>query len=315
MKTVALILYPHFSLFHFAVPQMVFSATGLANEPLFDLKIVAEQPEISLSGGSVVQADSDLSLLETADIIIVPAWNDFDEKPTVTLQTALQQANARGAMLVGLCLGTYALAYSGLLDGKRAATHWMSEADFHQRFPQVRLDLNALYVQQGNLMTSAGTAAGLDCCLAIVREIYGVKTANHLAQLFVTPPHREGGQAQFIEQPVPRKTPDENINKLLDGIRKNLQAVYFIDEIANRLSMSRSTFTRHFRKATGQSFAQWLIDTRLQKARDLLESTTLSIEQIAEQIGFQRAVSFRQHFKQRFHVSPNEWRKTFGEWG
>ena len=114
---------------------MVFSATGLANEPLFDLRIVAEQPEISLSGGSLVQADSDLSLLETADIIIVPAWNDFDEKPTAALQTALQQANARGAMLVGLCLGTYALAYSGLLNGKRAATHWMSEADFHQRFP------------------------------------------------------------------------------------------------------------------------------------------------------------------------------------
>lgn len=235
---------------------MVFSATGLANEPLFDLKIVAEQPEISLSGGSVVQADCDLSLLETADIIIVPTWNDFDEKPTAALQTALQQANACSAMLVGLCLGTYALAYSGLLDGKRAATHWMGEADFHQRFPQVRLDLNALYVQQGNLMTSAGTAAGLDCCLAIVREIYGVKTANHLARLFVTPPHREGGQAQFIEQPVPRKTPDENINELLDNIRKNLQAVYFIDEIANRLSMSRSTFTRHFCKATGQSFAQ-----------------------------------------------------------
>lgn len=144
-------------------------------------------------------------MLEIADIIIVPTWNDFDEKPTAALQMALQQANARGATLVGLCLGTYALAYSGLLDGKRAATHWMGEADFHQRFPQVRLDLNALYVQQGNLMTSAGTAAGLDCCLAIVWEIYGVKTANHLARLFVTPPHREGGQAQFIEQPYHAK--------------------------------------------------------------------------------------------------------------
>ncbi|ABR73444.1 AraC family transcriptional regulator [Actinobacillus succinogenes] len=311
MKTVALYLAPNFSLFHFSVPQMVFSTQ--VDKPLFDLKIVAEMPTVKLSDGITVQADGGLELFERADIVIVPAWNDYAEQPSFALQTALQQANGCGVMMVGLCLGAYALAYSGLLNGKKAATHWAAESDFSRRFPQVQLDSNALYVQDGNVMTSAGTAAGLDCCLAIVREIYGVQTANHLARFFVTPPHREGGQAQFIEQPVPRKTFDENINELLDDIRKNLQAVYLIDDIADRLSMSRSTFTRHFRKATGQSFARWLIETRLQRGRELLESSKLPVEQIAEQSGFRSAVSFRQHFIEKHKISPRAYRKAFGD--
>lgn len=152
---------------------------------------------------------------------------------------------------------------------------------------------------------------GLDCCLAIVREIYGIKTANCLARLFVTSPYREGGQAQFIEQPLPRKTANENINELLNDIRANLQKNYEIDLLAKRLLMSRSAFTRHFRKATGLSFTQWLIETRLQKARELLESTQLPIEQIAEQIGFQSAVSFRQHFIAKHQTTPSAYRKAF----
>lgn len=185
-------------------------------------------PTVKLSDRITVQADGGLALFEQADIVVIPAWNAYAERPSGELQAALKQANERGAMIVGLCLGAYALAYSGLLNGKKVATHWAAESDFSERFPQVQLDANALYVQDGNVMTSAGTAAGLDCCLAIVREIYGVQTANHLARFFVTPPHREGGQAQFIEHPEPRKTPDENINELLDDIRKNLQAVYLM---------------------------------------------------------------------------------------
>lgn len=231
--------------------------------------------------------------------------------PSEALKQALIRANQRGTRVVGLCLGAYPLAYAGILDGKQAVTHWLAEQDFSQRFPQVKLDLNALYVQAENVMTSAGTAAGLDCCLAIVREIYGIKTANRLARLFVTSPYREGGQAQFIEQPLPRKTANENINELLDDIRANLQKNYEIDLLAKRLLMSRSAFTRHFRKATGLSFTQWLIETRLQKARELLESTQLPIEQIAEQIGFQSAVSFRQHFIAKHQTTPSAYRKAF----
>ncbi|WP_420835341.1 GlxA family transcriptional regulator [Mannheimia massilioguelmaensis] len=312
MKTVALILYPHFSLFHFAIPQMVFSERGLNGEPLFDLKIVAEQPEIPLSGGTMVHIDGDFSLLEQADFIIIPAWNNPAEPPTEALKIALQKAYLRGATVVGLCYGAYALAYSGLLDGKRAATHWKAEEDFHQRFPQIKLDMNSLYVEEERLITSAGTVAGLDCCLAIVRSIYGVKAANHMARLFVTSPHREGGQAQFIEQPLPRKTSNENINQLLDYLRENLPSPHSVNELATRLAMSRSTFTRHFRKATGMSVAQWLIETRLQKGRDLLESSQLTIENIAEQIGFKSAVGFRQHFLKKHQISPRAWRKQFG---
>lgn len=311
MKTVALYLAPDFSLFHFAISQMVFSTR--LDEPLFKLRIVAETPVVSLADGITVRADGGLELFWQADIVVVPAWNNYEDRPGAALKRALQQANERGVTIVGLCLGAYALAYSGLLDGKKAATHWMGESDFHSRFPQVQLDMNALYVRDGNVITSAGTAAGLDCCLAIVREIHGVKTANKLARLFVTSPHREGGQAQFIEQPLSRKTSNETINELLDYLRENLRTVNSVDNLAHRLSMSRSTFTRRFRKATGTSVTQWLINTKLQKGCELLESTQLSIETVAEQIGFQSAVSFRQHFVAKYKISPREYRRSFGE--
>lgn len=310
MKTVAIYIAPQFSLFHFATPKMVFS-TKLDGERLFEVKTVAEQKIIALMDGISIKADGDLSLFEEADIIIIPAWHQVDEPPSVALTHALQQANQRHAMVVGLCLGAYPLAYSGLLDGKKAATHWQAEQDFSERFSQIQLDLNALYVQQNNVITSAGTVAGLDCCLAIIRELYGVKIANRLARLFVTPPHREGGQAQYIEQPLPRKTPNENINELLDEIRANLQADYAINQLAKRFLMSRSTFTRHFRKATGLSFRQWLIETRLQKARELLEDSSLSIEQINQQVGFQSTTNFRQHFLAKHHITPTAYRKAF----
>lgn len=219
----------------------------------------------------------------------------------------------RGAKVVGLCYGAYALAYAGLLDGREAATHWMAETDFSQRFPAVKLNTNALYVDTDRVITSAGTGAGLDCCLHIVRAHYGTKTANSVARILVIPPHREGGQAQFIEQPVASSTHDAEINRLLDYLRKNLAQPHQINDLAARTHMSRRTFTRHFQKATGMTFGKWLVNERLQRSLELLETTPLSVEQIAEMAGFQTATSFRQHFRQRFKVSPSVWRKTFSE--
>lgn len=155
--------------------------------------------------------------------------------------------------------------------------------------------------------------ASLDCCLAIVRKYYGVKIANTLARLFVTAPHREGGQAQFIEQPIGRKTPDQSINQLLDFLRENLTLPHKIDQLADKLAISRSSFTRHFRKATGMSLTKWLIETKLQIGCDLLESTQLSIEAIAEQVGFNSSTSFREHFKAKYQISPTRWRANFAE--
>lgn len=310
---VALIVPPEISPFHFAVPYMVFSME-LPERRLFDLKIITPDGEpLPADRALMVLPDGGLELTETADILVVPAWHDLNTPPQPELIDALARAHARGAHVVGLCYGAYALAYAGLLDGKRAATHWMAEQDFCKRFPCVKLDMNALYVEEDRLITSAGTGAGLDCCLYIVRAYYGPKTANKIARMMVIPPHREGGQAQFIEQPMALSTQDAQINRLLDYLRENLTKQHSVDELATRTSMSRRTFTRHFSKATGMTLVEWLVNERLQRTRELLETTSLPVEKISDLVGFQTPVSLRQHFRKRFRVSPRDWRRTFGQ--
>lgn len=312
IPTVALITYPNFSPFHFGVPFMIFSAM-LPDHELFKLKIVTPHGVMQTAERALsVQPDGGLELVAQADIVIVPGWHDLDAIPEPALMDALNQAHQRGAHVVGLCYGAYALAYAGLLDGKRASTHWMAEQDFKRRFPKVQLDMNALYVDNDRLITSAGTGASLDCCLYIVRKFHGQKIANKMARMMVVPPHREGGQAQFIEQPVAISTQDARINQLLDYLRKHLEHSHSVDDLAQHAAMSRSTFTRHFSKATGMSLGEWLINERLQRARELLESTTLSVESISALVGFQTPTSLRKHFKRRNQVSPSEWRRTFG---
>lgn len=310
---VALIVYPRFSPFHFSVPYLVFSAE-MPEGPLFDLKIVSSgaQP-LAAERAMTLHPDGGMELVDIADIIVVPGWNDLDARPDPELASALVRAHARGAHVVGLCYGAYVLAYAGLLDGKRASTHWMAEKDFCLRFPRVKLDMNALYIEDDRLITSAGTGAGLDCCLYIVRAYHGPRIANRVARTMVIPPHREGGQAQFIEQPMAVSTQDAHINRLLDYLREHLGRQHSIDELASRTAMSRRTFTRHFQKATGMSVVDWLINERLQHSRELLETSSMSIDRIAELAGFQTALSLRQHFKKRFQVSPRDWRKSFGQ--
>lgn len=313
VPVVALIVPPQTSAFHFAVPLMVFSME-LADGRLFDLKVIAPggQP-LQAERALTVVPDGGLELTETADILVVPSWHDLDTPPQSDLVEALARAHARGACVVGLCYGAYALAYAGLLDGKRAATHWMGEQDFGKRFPRVKLDMNALYVEEDGLITSAGTGAGLDCCLHIVRKYYGSKVANKVARIMVIPPHREGGQAQFIEQPMAFSTQDAQINRLLDYLRANIAKQHTVGDLAARTSMSRRTFTRHFSKATSMTLVEWLVNERLQRARELLESTSLPVEKISDLVGFQTPVSLRQHFRKRFQVSPRDWRRTFGQ--
>ncbi|ASG66741.1 AraC family transcriptional regulator [Idiomarina piscisalsi] len=309
---VGLIVHPHFSPFHFSVPYMVFGMSRPDN-PLFELVIVAPDGQpLESERAMTLKPDGGLELLDDVDIAVVPGWHDLDEPPSDELASALRRCYQRGAHVVGLCYGTYALAYAGLLENKRASTHWLAEQDFLARFPNVKLDTNALYVEDQRLVTSAGTAAGLDCCLFLVREFHGAKTANSIARIMVVPPHREGGQAQFIEQPVAMSTQDAHINRLLDYLRENLARPHSIDDLAERTAMSRRTFTRHFQRATGMSVMEWLVSERLRQGRELLETTSLSVDAVAEKVGFQTGTSFRQHFKQRHQVSPRDWRKSFG---
>lgn len=311
IPSVAVVVINQFSPFHISVPSIVFGRDTL-NETFFDLKFVAgEEGPIWSDIGMEIHTDEDLSVLEHSDIIVVPYWRTVDERPNQKLIDALCDAHTRGALIVGLCLGGYVLAYAGLLSGRRAATHWELEQDFTQRFPEVSLDPNALYVEDHGVITSAGTAAGIDCCLYVFRKYYSSAIANRVARRMVVPPYRDGGQAQFIEQPIPVSTSDARINALMDEIRRNISHKYTLDELADSVMMTRRTFTRKFHKATGMAFGEWLTSERLNLAQDLLESTDLSIDQIVAKTGFSSVLIFRDKFKERYAVTPTRWRKTF----
>lgn len=309
--TVAIVASEGFSTFHFSVPLILFGDT--ANEQLkFTRYICAEKPGLVWSKeGTAVQATHDFTTLAQCDIVIVPFWRHVDEKPSPALLKALVSSRENGATLVGLCLGTFALAYAGVLDNRRAVTHWEYEKAFQQLFPKVSLDLNVLYTDDGGLITSAGTAAALDCCLYVIRKRFGAKMANQVARRMVTPPYREGGQAQYIEHVVPHSTSDNRINSLLEYLQLNLHQPHSIESLATRTAMSRRTLTRHFYKATGLTIGEWITTGRLRRSQALLETSSLSIERVAQESGFQSAITFRQTFREKFGVSPLEWRRTF----
>lgn len=309
LKT-ALLLYPGISPFHFSVPYMLFTE-ALPAADLFELHVITPTGERLPDQIIQIEPDGGVEKLVEMDIVVISGWPGWEYVPDDALCKALRDAVARGAFVVGLCYGAYALAYAGVLDGKTATTHWYAEADFRQRFPQVRLDGNAIYVEDGNLITSAGTAAALDCCLHIVRKFYGSKVSNHAARLMVVPPHREGGQAQFIERPVPQTTADARINALLVWLHEHIAEPCDTDSAAAYANMSRSTFTRHFRKLTGSSFQEWLVRERLQRSLEFLENTRWGMDEIAEKTGFQNTVSFRQQFCRYYGVNPHVWRKRF----
>ena len=309
--TVAIVAVDGFSPFHYSVPCILFGDT-VSGKKRFNVTICAENPGLLTSReGFALNATQDYSAIRQADIVVVPYWAHVLECPPQKLLDSLVQARDNGAEIVGLCLGSFVLGYAGILDGKRAATHWEFERQFQSLFPAVELDINALYVDDDNIITSAGTAAALDCCLYIIRQRFGSEVANQIARRMIVPPHREGGQAQFIAQPVPETTRDARINNLIDYLQRNISQPLNLDTLAESVAMSRRTLTRHFMKATGMSVASWITAERLRRSQLLLESSNLPIEAVAEQVGYLSAVTLRQQFKARFGVSPAEWRKTF----
>ncbi|MDN3519821.1 helix-turn-helix domain-containing protein [Aquisalimonas lutea] len=311
IPTVAVVAFNHFSAFHVSVPCVIFDDI-LPGQRLFDLRLCAGEPgRLRSDQGLVLDTGHGLDALAEAEIIVVPYWRDPSERPPRALLDALVAAYQRGAEVVGLCMGTYVLAYAGLLDGRRAATHWGLEQDFLHRFPAVRLDTNALYVDDARCITSAGTAAGLDCCLYLVRQRHGGAVANRVARRMVIPPYREGGQAQFIEHPVPTSTRDGRVNDLLEYLRTHLDGPHSLDALARRVSLSRRSLTRHFQRATGLSVGEWLQAERLRRSQELLETSAHSVETIAGLVGFPSAAALRQHFRARFGATPTEWRRRF----
>jgi transcriptional regulator GlxA family with amidase domain len=310
-SSIAVIAFDRISPFHLAGPCVVFGESH-PGCPTFDFKVCsAESGKLHTSGGFDIAVHFGLSALKKADIIIVPSWRDPDEKPSSALLKALNAAYARGAKIVGLCLGAFVLAEAGLLQGRTATTHWAFAQDFAQRYPEVKLNADVLYVEDRGIVTSAGTAAGIDCCLYLLRQLHGSQVANSVARRLVVPPHRQGGQAQFIEQPMPKTLADSRLSELFDWIRENLHLTHNVDALAERALMSRRTFTRQFKLLTGMGFVSWVLVERLAYAQRLLESTSGSIEVVAERTGFGSPESLRLHFRRQFGIAPSEWRKQF----
>ena len=308
---IAVMAFDQISPFHLSVPCVVFGDSH-PGVPSFRLLICAAEPgRLRTSVGFDITVDHGLDVLDSADTIIVPSWRDPAESPPQRLLDALAAAHGRGARIVGLCLGAYVLAEAGLLDGKRATTHWAYARDFADRYPAVRVDADVLYVEDGSVMTSAGTAAGLDCCLHLLRQSHGGEVANKVARRLVVSPHRQGGQAQFIEQPMPDSSHDSRLSGLIVWVRANLQLPHSLDTLAERAVMSRRTFTRRFRQLTGTTVGEWLLIERLAMTQRLLEGTDLSVEFISDLAGFGSPVSMRHHFRSSFGVSPRAWRQTF----
>lgn len=310
-KRIAIVAFNRISPFHLSVPCIVFGDAHLGTPPLDLIVCSAEKGPLLTSAGFSILVEYGLEALDDAEIIIIPSWRDPNEPAPPGLIEKLQAAHGRGAQIVGLCLGAYILAEAGLLDRRNATTHWAYADDFALRYPKVKVDADVLYIADENILTSAGTAAGIDCCLHMLRQQFGAETANSIARRLVVPPHRQGGQAQFIEQALPKTTLDSRLSELLDQTRAHLDQPHSLDSLAGQALMSRRTFTRHFKQLTGTTVGDWLLSQRLALSQRLLESTEQGIENIATLAGFASPVTLRLHFRKAFGVSPSVWRETF----
>ncbi|KAB0480498.1 transcriptional regulator, AraC family with amidase-like domain [Pseudomonas reinekei] len=310
---VAILAYDGLCTFEFGIAVEVF---GLARPefdfPWYSHQIAAvDQGPMRAMGGIQVLADGGLELLEQARTIIIPGWRDRHAAVPDALLAALRKAHARGARLLSICSGVFVLAATGLLDGRSATTHWRYASELAERFPNILVDPDVLYVDSGQLITSAGSAAGIDACLHLVARDFGTQVANSVARRLVMSPQRSGGQAQFIPTPV-SPTPRSDLSRVMQWARERLHEPLEVRDLASEAAMSERTFLRRFSEASGQSPKTWLQHERLGRARELLESTDHTTEQIALRCGYRSVESFRVAFRSVVGVPPSVYRERFG---
>lgn len=311
-KKVVVLAYEDLGTFEFGIVVEVFGLcrTGLGVK-WYDFEVCSvERRPIRAAGGVLIQAPRGLKALEKAGTIIIPGWKLVDEPPPKALIRALRSAHAAGARLVSICSGVFLLAATGLLDGKRVTAHWRHMERLVERYPQLRVEPDVLYVDEGNILTSAGSAAGIDLCIHIVRLDYGAEIANEIARRMVMPPHREGGQAQYVRVPIEDRE-GKGLAPVLDWAQSHLQKPLTVDQLAHRAAMSPRTFARQFRQQTGTTPHQWTIHQRVIAAQRCLEKTADSMDQIAEAVGFQTAATLRLQFHRVLKVTPTEYRRRF----
>jgi AraC family transcriptional activator FtrA len=318
MHRVAVLAYDGMAPFELGVVVEVF---GLARPELHErtdgwyaLDVCAEQTAAPLDavGGFALQARHGLDVLAGADTVIVPG-QPVDRAVSPALVAALRTAHGRGARIVSICSGAFALAAAGLLDDRAAATHWRYAAALARRHPRVRVEPEVLYVDEGDILTSAGSAAGIDLCLHLVRRDHGAEVANHVARRLVVAPHRDGGQAQFIERPMAAGlgAGEDAIARTMDWALERIGEPLSLDRLAAHAHLSPRSFTRHFRRATGTSPARWLLDQRIRASLALLEGSDLAVEHVGDRVGIPSPAAFRRHFSRAMGVPPGGYRRAF----
>jgi len=300
--------------FDLAVPAQAFSlAVSSDGEALYEFVTCAPGgEELETTTGFSVRPQGDLAALETADTVVVPAYRNVFASPPTEAIAALQAAAKRGARVLSVCTGAFALAHAGLLDGRRATTHWAFAPGLAEHFPTVEVDALALYVDEGKVMTSAGLSAGIDLCLHVIREDCGAAVGERAARHMVAAPHRDGGQAQFIERPnVSLNGAAGSLEETRRWARERLDEPLDVAAMAGYAGVSPRTFARRFREETGTTPLQWLLAQRVQEARRLLEETDLPIDAVAWRAGFGTAASLRDHFRRITATTPTAYRRSF----
>jgi len=309
-RRVVAVAYDGLCTFEFGIAAEVFGQPQPGRD-WYEFRVAAaEAGPLRAHGGLLVAADGGLELFGGAGTIIVPGWRGPSFAPPAPLLVALRGAHAAGSRIVSICGGAFVLAAAGLLAGRRATTHWRHAAPFAAAFPDVRLDPGILYTDEDDILTSAGSAAGIDLCLHIVRRDHGPEVANAVARGLVVPPHRDGDQAQYVARPLAQHT-GAPLGPMLDWMRSAIAEALPLARLSARAAMSQRTFLRRFAEATGTTPADWLLTERLALACDLLESGRLGIEDIALRCGFGAAATLRHHFTRRLHTTPTAYRHRF----
>jgi AraC family transcriptional regulator, transcriptional activator FtrA len=309
---VVALLYDGLCAFEYACATEVFALQRPEVGSLwYQFQTCAQTPNwLKSQYGLKIQAEAGLEVLEQAGTIVIPGWKAIAAPVPQPIIESLLRAYKNGARLVSICSGVSVIAATGLLNGKRATTHWRYAKQLQALYPKILVDPSVLYVDEGRLLTSAGSAAGLDLCLHLVRRDYGPEIANQVARRLVVPPHRDGGQAQFVERPVATRATD-GLSKMMDTVQKNLLSDWPITELAKQAAMSERTLNRRFKASTGLAPAEWLSAVRVDRARELLETSHQSIDLIASNVGLGTASTLRHHFRMRVGLSPSAYRSQF----